>query len=211
MTKLWLVYDPMCSWCWCFTKIWQKIIPLLSANNITSHYLLGGLAADSDLPMPITMQNGIESIWHRIAQEYDIEFNFNFWTQNQPRRSTYPACRAVLAATKQMGLSAHEDMTLAIQQAYYLQAKNPSNTDVLLDCAQSIGLDRTQFSEDLHAKATQIELQQHIDKARSIGGNSFPSLIVERDAGRVVVLPNEYRNAQSLFEQIMLEMNRTNR
>jgi protein-disulfide isomerase-like protein with CxxC motif len=54
------------------------------------------------------------------------EFNFDFWTKCQPRRDTYKACRAVIAASQQ---NAEEAMIEAIQKAYYLRAMNPSEHD----------------------------------------------------------------------------------
>lgn len=52
---LYYIHDPMCSWCWGFTPIWQKIRAQLPAD-LPVVYLLGGLAPDSDDPMPQSMQ-----------------------------------------------------------------------------------------------------------------------------------------------------------
>ncbi|GAM76629.1 thioredoxin [Vibrio ishigakensis] len=52
------------------------------------------LAPDSDEPMPMEMRAAIESYWERISGLLGTEFNHDFWRNNTPRRSTYPACRA---------------------------------------------------------------------------------------------------------------------
>ena len=138
-TTLYYVHDPMCSWCWGFRPVWQEIRQNL-AGNIQVKYLLGGLAPDNDEIMPVAMQQDIAGYWRKIQQHIpNTEFNFDFWQQCEPRRSTYPACRAVIAARKQQA-----DIELAmiegIQKAYYLHAQNPSNDDTLISLAVKLGL-----------------------------------------------------------------------
>ena len=52
---LYYVHDPMCSWCWGFRETWQLVLQQLP-KKVHTYYLLGGLAQDSDEPMPKEMQ-----------------------------------------------------------------------------------------------------------------------------------------------------------
>jgi putative protein-disulfide isomerase len=54
-------------------------------------------------------------------------------------RSTYPACRAVIAAKNQAD-KFELPMINIIQKAYYLQEKNPSKDETLIKLSISIGL-----------------------------------------------------------------------
>lgn len=197
MNKLYYVYDPMCSWCWGFRPIWEKIEQALS-GEMKIVYLLGGLAPDSDQPMPATMQQQIAAHWHRIENLLGTEFNHEFWTTNTPRRSTYPACRAILAARAQQ---AESQMLTAIQQAYYLQARNPSDNQVLIELANQLGLDAAKFTSDLLHETTQQALLAEIKFARSTGGNSFPSLFVHTTAG-ITPIPIGYQNADTAIQLV---------
>ncbi len=80
-------------------------------------------------------------------------------------------------------------MIRAIQQAYYREARNPSDTDTLCALAQQIGLDADSFAVALHADATRQALLADINFARSIGGNSFPALILQHN---VTIRPVQY-------------------
>ncbi len=72
-----------------------------------------------------TLQQKIQQTWRRIEQTVpNMKFNYDFWMINTPVRSTYPACRAVLAA-RQQGADFEDKMIGAIQTAYYQKAKNP--------------------------------------------------------------------------------------
>lgn len=179
MATLYYVHDPMCSWCWAFRPIWNKILAALPPH-ISAQRLLGGLAPDSDQPMPEATRRYVQRNWRKILEVVPkTRFNFDFWTRCQPRRSTYPACRAVIAAMKQ-GLAYEEAMILAIQQAYYLQARNPSDDDTLLALAAEIGLTEKRFAKDLCDPTTQQELLRQIAFSQQIGARSFPSLILEQ-------------------------------
>lgn len=194
---LYYVYDPMCSWCWGYKPTWESIKASLR-SDIEIRYVLGGLAEDTDVPMPIEMRTQIAEYWRKIASYLGTEFNHDFWTLNGPRRATYPACRAIIAARAQ---EAEFEMYAAIQNAYYLKAKNPSDNSVLIDIATEIGLDRDRFMRDLTAQETQQALLQEIAFARSIGGNSFPSLFLSK-GNTIVELPVDYQHPEVTVSQV---------
>jgi len=197
---LYYVHDPMCSWCWAFRPVWTEMQALLP-DAVQVKYLLGGLAADSDIVMDTDTQAMICRHWRVIEKRVPgSRFNDEFWTTCNPRRSTYPACRAVIAARQQdQGLE--DAMILAIQQAYYLQARNPSDDDVLIDLAAQMGLDWVQFRRDLNAPEVQLILQHEIQMARRMGAHGFPCLIYEQD-GRYRAIPVDYNHADVMIAHI---------
>ena len=145
---LYYVHDPMCSWCWAFVPTWTKVKEALS-SHFDVRYVVGGLAPDSAQVMPKDMQQTIQGYWRNIMQRVPgTEFNFDFWEKCEPRRSTYPACRAVIAAGLQQP-GADRLMIRAIQDAYYLRAMNPSDDSTLIALAVEQGLDEVQFVKDL--------------------------------------------------------------
>ena len=77
---------------------YKHVLTQQLADKLNIHYALGGLAPDSDVPMADEMQTMLQQIWSRIHQQLGTEFNFEFWKNCQPKRSTYPACRAILVA-----------------------------------------------------------------------------------------------------------------
>ncbi len=201
---LYYIHDPMCSWCWGFSPVWKQIQQDLP-ETVNVQTVLGGLAPDSDEPMPLDMQQYIKDNWARIQQVIpETEFNYDFWEKCQPRRSTYPACRAVLAA-KQQGAEYDALMTEAIQQGYYLDAKNPSDNDVLISLAESIGLDATVFAQDLASKNIQSLLEQNLSLyqqlAMSAGVAGFPSLALKTEAG-ITEVPRNYIDAAATLDFI---------
>ncbi len=170
--------------------------------NIKVSYLLGGLAPDSNEPMPKAMQENIASYWHKIqAHIPGTSFNFDFWDKCQPRRSTYPACRAVIAAKNQAQKNEYT-MISAVQEAYYLHAKNPSNDDTLVTLAETLGLDKERFIADLNSPETQQQLNAEISFSQKIGAQGFPSLILEKE-GRYQFVPIDYNDSTVALKFIL--------
>ncbi len=197
---LYYIHDPMCSWCWGFSSSWQKLRSQLD-NKVTIRYILGGLAKDSDQLMPFEMQANIRDNWRQIEKTVPgVYFNFDFWEQCRPRRSTYPACRAVIAA-RQQRVQAEYAMIERIQQAYYQQALNPSDDAVLVAIAEQLHLDLERFSRDLSSQLTQAMLDEEISLSRSLGVSSFPSLVLSTNRATLHV-EHDYVNAESMLEQI---------
>lgn len=190
----------MCSWCWAFRPAWGVILEGLPQCLSVSR-LLGGLAPDTTEPMPEDMRVQLQNTWHRIQGHVPgTDFNFAFWSRCEPRRATYPACRAVIAARKQDS-NCYEAMTLAIQKAYYQQARNPSDSSTLVELAVEIGLDKDQFIQQLESVETEQTLINEIQYARSIGVRSFPSLVLTTGGG-LSAISIDYRNPQAVLENI---------
>ncbi len=196
-STLYYIHDPMCSWCWGYRPVHDELRARLPAG-VRWKNLLGGLAPDNDAPMPDQTQWMVMNHWHKIQKQLGTDFNFAFWTRCKPRRSTYPACRAVIAAA---GQDAEEAMIDAIQRAYYLRAMNPSNNSTLIDLAGELNLDRARFASDLSAPETHRTLLAEIGRARAMGVTSFPSLVLQSDQGETRI-PVDYHSAEPTLAAI---------
>jgi putative protein-disulfide isomerase len=192
------IYDPMCSWCWGYRATWQTLQEKIS-SIVEIKYLVGGLAADSDEPMPEKMQQFLQQTWHNIAEKLGCEFNFDFWSNCQARRSTYPACRAVIAL-REHGLE--QAMCLAIQQGYYLQAKNPSDNSTLIAMATSIGLDANAFEQSLNSETVNQQLLTEIALVKQLPINGFPSLVLAIN-NQYIPIELDYKHWQTSYNSII--------
>ncbi len=200
---LYYIHDPMCSWCWGYRPIWDKLQQQLPPS-INLEYVVGGLAPDSNSPMPLAQQQMIKNHWRSIENKLGTHFNYDFWNDNTPRRSTYSACRAAIAAQKQ---GYQVSMIDAIQRGYYLRALNPSDLEVLVGLAQELSQQHTgdfdsgQFTVDLSSVETEQELVRQISLARALTQQGFPSLVLEHDSKRHQI-PVDYGDYQHTLADI---------
>ena len=173
--QLYYFHDPMCSWCWGYSDTFNRLKNKLPAN-VQLCYVVGGLAPDTDEAMPIEMQQALQMTWRKIERRLGVKFNYDFWRVCSPRRSTYLACRAVLAAGKQ---GRYLEMITAIQQAYYRCAKNPSDLSVLIDLGRELKLDVMKFESDMQSQAVERQLKEEVAMARAWPISGFPSWVLE--------------------------------
>ena len=207
--RLYYAHDPMCSWCYAFRPSLTALLRALD-KEVEIVRLLGGLAKDSDEPMPEQTRSYVINNWRRIEQTVPgTVFNYDFWQKCQPRRSTYPACRAVIAARLQGDPPDKLDraMTQAIQDAYYQKARNPSDSATLISLAAELGLDKDKFSADLRAKETHAMLREEIEVSRQLGLNSFPGLLLD-DGRKQLRLEPDYIDADAMIEKAELFIRR---
>ena len=191
----------MCSWCWAFKPTWDKVKEALS-GQVEAIYLLGGLAPESNQLMPIETRKYVKGNWKRIQEMIpDTRFNYDFWSSSEPKRSTYPACRAVISA-KQQHPNFENLMIYGIQKSYYLEAQNPSNDDVLINIAESLGLDIEKFKMDLKSSQINEILLYEIKLTRSMDMNSMPSLALQIN-GSLKVIDIDYLDANYIVKQII--------
>ncbi len=201
ITTLYYVHDPMCSWCYAFRPVWERVKAQLP-EDLRIAYLLGGLAPDSYVPMPDEMQVFLQQTWKKIQENVPgTQFNFDFWNNNTPRRSTYPACRAVIAARIQ-DADCEEKMIHAIQDAYYLEAINPSDDENLVTIAHKLGLNTDQFTQDLNSKLVNKKLHEEIAQHQRLGAQGFPSLILS-DESKTQYISSSYTDVQFTLNNIL--------
>ncbi|GAA6167217.1 DsbA family protein [Sessilibacter corallicola] len=197
--RLLYVMDPMCGWCYGFQPELEQFLEKYPAAQVD--WIMGGLAPDSNQPMDESLQQTISSYWHQIEEKTQVTFNHDFWKLNTPYRSTYPACRAVIAAELLKPNSAQQ-MTKAIQSAYYLEAKNPSLEETLIGCASSLGLDEKEFIQVFKSEETEQRFQQHLSITHQLQIQGFPALLYINDNNQAYPLALGYNNLAGLEQQL---------
>ena len=171
----------MCSWCFGFAPVLAEV---RASVTIEVELVLGGLAPDDEAPMPEATREYVRSAWDAVEARTGASFNRDFWKDCVPRRSTWPACRAILAAEIQRP-GTRWDLFAALQQAYYAEARNPSLrstlAEVFLETVE--GGDRDAFLADLDSDAVKKELNRHFARRDGLAVSGFPTLLLETDAG----------------------------
>lgn len=174
MTRLQYVADPLCSWCYGFAPTLEKI-----EQRFEVEIVLGGLAPDAEEPMDPAMSRYVQGAWRAVEEATGQPFDHSLWAKAAPRRSTWPACRAVIAAEEVAGRG--RAMFRALQAAFYTQARDATDPAVVLEVARELGLD---LEPTLDAPATKAALEEHFRRRDEFGVSGFPSLI---HAGRTIM------------------------
>lgn len=189
------VLDPMCSWCWGFEPVLEKIRMNLPSDTKLS-MLLGGLRSKGDQAWNTEFKNYLREHWQRVQASTGQEFNTAILGLEHFEYDTEPPCRAAVAV-RELDEAKLFTFFQALQQAFYVDARDITQSDVLADIAEKEGIDREKFLELFADEKMRDKTKADAYKARSMGANAFPSLVFIDEEGHLCVMKG-YRS----FEQI---------
>src|SRR5689334_4613409 len=167
--------DPMCSWCWGFKPVLEMIdreYPELKRVTV-----MGGLRPGEEVPMSDELAGMIENAWERIAEATGQPFNHELWQLHRPLATTLPACRAVIAA-RLLDADREWKFMVAMFEAYFMRALDPSRRETHLMIAQEQGFDPGVFQAVLDSPAVEDGLSKDLALTRRYGVSGFPTAVL---------------------------------
>jgi putative protein-disulfide isomerase len=170
-----LVTDPICSTAWSFEGEIKRLL-LEYGHVLDFRVIMGGL-----LPSWIDFDRGginkasdVFCHWRDVGDHYSVPLSAEVWRKD-PLSSSFPASKAVICAFiqgKELGLK----LLRRLREAVFIFDQNISKLDILIEKAESIGLDLAKFLDDYENKASFI-LEDEINKAKALQVKLMPSVI----------------------------------
>ncbi|MGK7379006.1 DsbA family oxidoreductase [Planococcus sp. 1R117A] len=115
------------------------------------------------------MTNGVAEHARTVGLEYDFD--------EMVEANTFAAHRLVKWAE---GLGKDAELTEQLLHAYFIEAKNVGNHEVLLTTAEKVGLPREEAQEMLASDRFTAEVQSDIAEAHQIGVQGVPFFVINR-------------------------------
>jgi len=195
-----LVYfaSPMCSWCWGFSPVIQKLRNTKSVSHI--RLVLTPFRIDTTEPMDDELRSYVLGQWHKVHQATQQPFDFRFAMPADFIYNTRLACLAIKAFSKQLP-DQELDYVNALQHFYYTDNINITNRDELVNIARDFTLDVELFTQDLVDKKTAIELEQDFSLCQQLAVNSYPTLMIDKE-GAYTLLANGNTQYQEVMRRI---------
>ena len=109
-----------------------------------------------------------------VAAQDNITFNMDIAV----RANTFLAHRLLSYALKQHGAVVQIPLKERLMDAYFTDGKNISDIDVLADCAESAGIDRTEAHTFLSGDELVDEVRSEIAEAAEYGVTAVPTFII---------------------------------
>lgn len=188
-----LIYfaDPMCSWCWGFQPVMERIRARVAGIAETVIFV-GGLRPFTEKAMTNKDKGYVRSHWIHVEEASGQPFDFSFFERDGFVYDTEPACRAVVAARRLDPAKAHP-MLDRLHRAFYAEGRDTTAPAVLADLAADVGLDpdafRATHDEEQSRQETLAEFQ-YTQRSR-IGG--FPTLVGVAEGTRPEALTMGFR------------------
>jgi putative protein-disulfide isomerase len=183
--ELIFILDPMCSWCWGFAPIIEALVKTQSDRYYFS-LVVGGLRTKGEMLWNETSKDYLRSHWKQVSHRTGQAFSDSLFDKEQFDYDTYPACKAVVSVRELFGMQSAFTYLHTIQEAFYTKGKDITNVDVLSDLLKGSGLDSSSFKTFFESDRAQLLMEHDFAKARSMGANAFPSIVVVDEEGHMV-------------------------
>lgn len=167
--------DPMCSWCWGFSPVIDRLAEEY-AGRTDLRVIAGGLFPGTAEPMDRHFRASVREHWEHVEERTGQPFDFSFFARDDFVYDTEPACRALVAA-RALDAERVLDMLHALHRAFYRENRDITDDEVAIEVATSVGLDADEFRAKL--KSEEIHNKTHGDfrLARELGMRGFPTLL----------------------------------
>jgi putative protein-disulfide isomerase len=196
---LWYIADPMCSWCWGFLPVIERIRNEYG-ERLKVELLLGGLRPGTKDPLPSSQREQILHHWHNVQRVTGQTFQFEGAMPEGFIYDTEPASRAVLSVAQIIPDLIFPFLKI-VQTAFYVEQQNVTNPEVLARLVEGTGLDGQQFLQVFESDTSKNLTLAHFKKAHEWGVRGFPTLIGQRK-GYSRLLTSGYCSYEELREKI---------
>lgn len=175
--KLLYFSDPMCSWCYGFTTVIDKIkenYPELDVEMIP-----GGYSPGNKEVMSKEYKKMYQRAWASVNMASGQPFDYSMKFANDTFcYDTEPSSRAFHVVHELLSLKSYEFFKF-LQTSFYVEGKDITKEEALADLTEDFGVERKVFKEKFNSSEFILKTNQGFLKSRELGVAGFPTLIGE--------------------------------
>ncbi len=177
------VVDPMCSWCWGFSPVIES---LRKSNAYIYSLVVGGLRSKGEMTWDESAKRYLQGHWEQVAKGTGQPFSKSLFEKEHFDYDTYPSCKALVSVRELFGMSKAFEYLHIIQTAFYVNGDDITQERVLLNLLDTIDVDVEKFEIFYKSERAQLLMEHDFSKARSMGANAFPSVVIIDEEGHMV-------------------------
>jgi putative protein-disulfide isomerase len=184
--RLLYVGDPMCSWCWGFAPVLDRV---QADYRLAIEVIVGGLSpGPAARPLDDRLRAMLEHHWSQVHEASGQPFDRAILDREDFVYDTEPAAAAVVAMRE---LSAPHALPylVRLQRAFYAEARDITRLEPLVELAREFPVDAAAFVDRLVAPDTRTAAWSDFRRAHDMGISGFPALIGVSDAGPELLSP----------------------
>jgi putative protein-disulfide isomerase len=124
--------------------------------------------------------------WGQVVKSTGQPFNDVLFEKDNFDYDTYPACKAMVTVRELFGMTKAFDYLHILQEAFYAQSQDITQLEVLLSLSQKLDIDIEAFETFYKSERAQVLMEHDFAKARSMGANAFPSVVIIDEDGHML-------------------------
>ena len=184
-TDLEFVYvgDPMCSWCWGFAPVLEH---LSEHYEIPVRVVCGGLRPGPSAEPIENIRDSLAHHWHQVAERSGQPFDHAALERDGWIYDTELPCTAVVVM-RRMSEPETLEFFVRLQRAFYAEKIDVTDPEAYPQLLEGFSVDTSEFMELLTSEEMKRAAWEDFAEARSLSATGFPTLLLRRSAGYVVV------------------------
>ena len=194
-----VIVDPMCSWCWGFSPTVEAMAGEY-AGRVPVFPIVGGLRPLTAEPMSGRAKAEFRHHWADVENASGQSFDYSFFDRDGFIYDTEPACRA-LVTVRTLKPEAALGFLAAQHQAFYAENRDITDHDVLVDLAETAGVDRASFVDIFPTRKMIYLTASDFFRSQSMGVTGFPTVVL-RTEGKLSLLTAGFRSFEDLKPQL---------
>ncbi|GLC86983.1 DsbA family protein [Lysinibacillus piscis] len=199
LIHLYYVTDPICSHCWAIEPVFRRFLAQYG-DYFNFHTVMGGLL-EKWHDGPIDPANGIykpadvAGHWREVGEHSRMPIDGRLMIDN-PVQSSYSPSRVFKVIQKNQHDALATDFLRRAREALFVFNRNISDTSVLIDIVNSLGLDGQAIVNEAEQPSGQQLLNEDFALAANLGARGFPTVLMINEENKGVKIvggrPFEY-------------------
>jgi len=175
-------HDVLCAWAYAFSPRMRLLVR--EHPQIVVVHRAFALAPEKDSINRMFGSRGKEEILNhwRAANENDDEHRIRadlMEKRDFPYPYSMPGLMACKSAEMLGGQRAHWDYFDRVQRAHLTEARNIADDRVLIECAEDVGLDLTEFKRDFKSERARDAVLGDMKRAYELGVDASPTIVID--------------------------------
>lgn len=198
VTDLEFIYvgDPMCSWCWGFAPVLER---MTEVYDIPLRVVVGGLRPGADAEeLDDRLARFLGHHWEQVEHASGQPFNHAFLERRDGWRYDTELPAIGVVTMRELNGSDTLRFHSRLQRAFYAEGvdiTDPAAYPALLD---GFDVDRDKYLERFRSSEMRRRAWGDFEEARSLGASGFPTLVV-RDGAEYGIVTRGYVDADRLL------------
>jgi len=203
------VADPMCSWCYGFGTTVDALLadPGLAAP-LNLALVMGGLRPYTTEPLTTAKADELVGHWQHVHEAVGVPFAQAPNTAMHREGFVYdtePASRATVTVRAMSPRHVWRYFS-SVQRAFYADAQDVTQPEVLADLAVAIGLPRQEFAAGFASQRMRDETRADFEQSQAWGIRGFPAVVAEH-GGQLHLVAHGYTPIDGLRDRLTALVN----
>ena len=201
MRELEFVYvgDPMCSWCWGFAPVLDR---MTEVYDIPIRVVVGGLRPGADAEvLDDRLERFLAHHWHQVAEASGQPFDESFLRRRDGWRYDTELPAIAVVAMRSLDEKQALPFHSRLQHAFYAEGVDITDPAVYPDLVAGLPVDADEFLRRLGSEEAKQRAWEDFAEARAMGITGFPALLVS-EGDRLGVVTRGFVPADRLLPAV---------